>query len=332
MTETVQAPTSGEVLDLSALGARVVLLPAGPDLDGKSLTYDVIGRPRGLVVQPHVHPDQEERFEVIDGEMVLVLGRKRRVLRPGDRASVPAGTVHRQLASGSDDGHVRVTITPAGRTEEFMRYLAALSSTGEFTHAGFPKPVAAARLIVDFADAGHAALVPLALQRSLARGVLRVARLWREYAFVDEWDVDAPPEAVYGALADARTYPDWWRPVYLDVVADGPPALGAVAHQHFKGYLPYHLRTRARITRLEPNHLIEAEVDGDLRGRGMWTLTPTATGTHVRFDWIVFADRRLLRWLTPVLRPVLRANHAWAIARAISGLGAYLASGRSLPA
>ena len=47
-----------------------------------------------------------------------------------------------------------------------------------------------------------------------------------EYVFVDEWDVDAPPAAVFDALADARTYPEWWRPVYLDVETDGPPELG----------------------------------------------------------------------------------------------------------
>jgi len=40
----------------------------------------------------------------------------------------------------------------------------------------------------------------------------------------------------------------------------------------------------------------------------------------VRFDWQVHADRRLLRALTPLLRPLLRWNHNWAIARAMEGL------------
>ena len=31
-----------------------------------------------------------------------------------------------------------------------------------------------------------------------------------EYVFIDEWDVDAPQERVFQALADARTYPQWW--------------------------------------------------------------------------------------------------------------------------
>lgn len=317
-----------ERLDISALGADVVLRPAGATPAEGEVTFDVVGRPHGLVAQPHVHTSQVERFEVLSGEMRLVLGRQSHVLGVGDRMAVPVGVPHRQLPSGRGDGHVRVTVSPAGRTEEFLRRLARLSREGQFNRFGLPRPVAAANLVLDFADTGHAAVPPLAVQRRLARMILSVARLWREYAFVDEWDAAAPPAAVFAVLADARTYPEWWRPVYLDVTADGPPAAGAVAHQHFKGRLPYHLRTRSVIVGFEPPRRIEAEVDGDLRGRGVWTLTPTDAGTHVRFEWTVHADRRLLRVLTPFLRPVLRWNHNWAIARAITGLEPYAAARR----
>jgi hypothetical protein len=68
----------------------------------------------------------------------------------------------------------------------------------------------------------------------------------------------------------------------------------------------------------------DVEVDGDLRGRGRWTFTPTATGTRLRWDWTVYADRPLLRYLMPVLRPLFRWNHNWAVARARGGLEPYL--------
>jgi mannose-6-phosphate isomerase-like protein (cupin superfamily)/uncharacterized protein YndB with AHSA1/START domain len=316
-----------EILDLGPLGAQVVLRPAaaGQSTDASQLSFDVIGRPRGFLIQPHIHPRQEERFEVIAGEMKVKLGRATHDLRAGDRMAVQSGQAHRQMPAGEGPGHVRVTVSPAGRTEEFLRRLADLCAEGQFNKAAFPRPVAGARLICDFADAGHAAMPSLPVQFRLAKGILAVAGLWREYAFVDEWDVAAPASDVYEALADSRTYPEWWRPVYLEVTADGPPALGTVSRQHFKGRLPYHLRTQSRIVRLEPGRVIEAEVDGDLRGHGVWTLTPAGEKTHVRFDWTVHADRRLLRTLTPFLRPALRANHNWAIERAIDGLEPYLA-------
>ena len=89
-----------------------------------------------------------------------------------------------------------------------------------------------------------------------------------EYVFVDEWDVRAPLQPVFDALADGRTYPEWWKPVYIAVEADGPPQVGAVSRQHFKGRLPYHLHTTSEITELEPPTRVVAEVEGDLRGRG----------------------------------------------------------------
>jgi uncharacterized protein YndB with AHSA1/START domain/mannose-6-phosphate isomerase-like protein (cupin superfamily) len=310
----------GDVLDAAALGVRVEIRRTSEETAGELVEFDVVGRARGLLTQPHVHAVQVERHEVVEGSMRLVIERREHRLGPGDAMEVPARAAHRQLP-GEGQGRVRVQLRPAGRSEAFIERLAALSRSGQINRWGFPRPLAGAALISDFADEGHMARPPLAVQRRLADALLRAGS--SEYLFVDEWDVAAPREAVFDALADARTYPQWWRPVYIDAEADGGPELGRVSHQHFKGRLPYHLRTRSTIVRLEPPGLVEGDVDGDLRGRGTWTLSETPHGTHVRFDWRVHADRRLLRVLTPVLRPLFRWNHDWAIARAIEGLEPY---------
>ena len=145
----------------------------------------------------------------------------------------------------------------------------------------------------------------------------------REYVFVDEWDVDAPQEAVFDALADAHTYPEWWSAVYLEVEGDRTPQVGAVTRHEFKGRLPYHLKTSSEIVAMDRPNSFEVSVVGDLTGHGVWTLTPRDGRVHVRFDWRVLADRPLLRILTPVLRPLFRWNHNWSIQRAIEGLEPY---------
>ena len=311
---------AGDVLALPQLGCRVHLLRT----DSEVLEFDVIGRPLGLLAAAHVHVKQMERYEVIAGSFRLVERGRERLLGPGDTAEVRAGVPHRQLPAGDSEGHVRVQVCPAGRTLAFLERLAELCATAQFDRRGFPRPVAAARLVTDFGDEGHAARPPLTVQRALAKAILAVAGLSRPYVFVDEWDVAAPAPSVFAAISDARTYPDWWRPVYLDVDADGPAELGKASRQHFKGRLPYHLHTRSKVVALDPPRSVTAEVDGDLRGRGTWTLTPIPTGTRVRFDWQVHADRRLLRVLTPLLRPLFRWNHDWAIARAMDGLEPYV--------
>jgi uncharacterized protein YndB with AHSA1/START domain len=144
-----------------------------------------------------------------------------------------------------------------------------------------------------------------------------------EYLFIDEWDVNAPQEAVFEALADARTYPTWWKPTYREVQADGPPAVGCTSRQKFKAKLPYTLSIVSTIVRLDSPREFEVDVDGDLRGHGVWTLSAAGGKVHVRFDWRVHADRALLRILTPVLRPLFRWNHNVAIERAMAGLEPY---------
>ena len=152
-----------------------------------------------------------------------------------------------------------------------------------------------------------------------------------EYVFIDEWEVSAPLEAVFDALADARTYPEWWKPVYIEVESDGPPAPGRSSRQHFKGRLPYTLKITSTIVRLDSPRSFEIEVVGDLSGRGVWTLTPRDDRVQILFDWRVNADRPLLRVLTPVLRPLFRWNHNWSIERAREGLEPYARSHASTP-
>ena len=209
---------SGNVVELAPLGVRVEFERTAAQTDGDLLQFVVVGRPRGFLAQPHVHTRQAERFEVLSGSLALQVGGRSRELRSGETMEVPAGTAHRQRA-GAGNGRVRVQVRPAGRTEEFLLRLAEMSAAGDFLRGGWPRPLAAAALVRDFAEDGHAARPPLRVQTALAGALLRATS--REYAFVDEWDVAAPPEATFAALADARTYPEWWRPVYLDVDADG---------------------------------------------------------------------------------------------------------------
>jgi uncharacterized protein YndB with AHSA1/START domain len=148
----------------------------------------------------------------------------------------------------------------------------------------------------------------------------------KEYVFHDEWDVEAPQEAVFRALADARTYPEWWKPVYLEAEGDCEPAVGCTTKHHFKGRLPYTLKTTSELVAYNPPNSFSVKVEGDLTGSGVWTLTQRNGTVHVRFDWTVFADRPLLRYLTPILRPVFRYNHNWSVKRAIEGLEPYARS------
>ena len=302
----------GDVIDVPALGLQVEFRATAESTGGTYSEVDIVGRPKGFVTVPHAHRGQTETHTVIEGAMRVKLAGQTHILNPGDSITIPPDTVHRQLPHGSTAGRVRVRLEPSNGIDGFLETLGAMEY-----RLGFPKPVAGARFVRDHAANGYAAWPSLNAQQRLAGALLTFADT--EYTFVDEWDVDADPETVFDILADGHTYPEWWKPVSIGVRQEGDYTL-----QHFKGRLPYHLHTRTRTIEADRPHRIHGETDGDLRGTGIWTLTPTDTGgTHVRFDWQVHADRRLLKLLTPILRPALRWNHAWAIARAIEGLEPY---------
>jgi mannose-6-phosphate isomerase-like protein (cupin superfamily) len=49
----------------------------------------------------HHHPDSDETFYVIDGELVLEFRDKEVILRPGELLTVPHGTWHRTRPAGA---------------------------------------------------------------------------------------------------------------------------------------------------------------------------------------------------------------------------------------
>lgn len=73
----------------------------------------------------HLHPNQDEHFEVLEGELTAVVDGEQRTLRAGDVLDVPRGVAHQMWSSG--DGETRATwrVTPALKTEEMFRTIAA---------------------------------------------------------------------------------------------------------------------------------------------------------------------------------------------------------------
>jgi quercetin dioxygenase-like cupin family protein/uncharacterized protein YndB with AHSA1/START domain len=283
----------GDVVDVPQIGLRFEFRATAGSTDGAYSEVDVIGRPKGFIKGPHVHPGQVETHTVIEGSMRVRMNGRTHILNPGDSITIPPDTRHTQLPHGAGTGRIRVRLEPSNDIDDFLTRLGQMEY-----RLGWPKARDGIRLVRDF---------PL------------LKLVDTQYTFVDEWDVKCDPETVFDVLADGHTYPKWWKPVYLGVKTEGEYTL-----QHFKGRLPYHLHTRTRTVESHRPYRIHGETDGDLRGTGIWTLSENADGTtHVRFDWQVHADRRLLKLLTPILRPALRWNHSWAIQRAIEGLEPY---------
>jgi hypothetical protein len=60
---------------------------------------------------------------------------------------------------------------------------------------------------------------------------------------------------------------------------------------------------------------ILSRLSKDFDGSGEWTLSETAAGTEAVLDWRPSVNHPLIRYLTPLLRPLFRSNHNWAMRR-----------------
>jgi hypothetical protein len=137
-----------------------------------------------------------------------------------------------------------------------------------------------------------------------------------EYHFLTEWRVAGTIEEVKDVLGDAPSLPRWWPAVYLTVdevergQADG---VGRTVDLHTKGWLPYTLRWRLRITEPLTDAGFALTAEGDLEGTGRWAFRQDGPEVVITYDWRIHATKPLLRRLGWLLKPGFAANHVWAM-------------------
>lgn len=158
---------SGQVLDNPVSGERFIFRTTAADSDGELLAFDLKLSPDGHVPGAHVHPSQEETFEVVEGTLEIRKGIRTVTARSGDRVIVPAGTVHRFKNAGDGPATVRVEVRPALRMEELFETAVALAREGRTTARGMPLPMELAVFMREFAAEVRAPFVPPSIVRAV---------------------------------------------------------------------------------------------------------------------------------------------------------------------
>jgi Polyketide cyclase / dehydrase and lipid transport len=148
--------------------------------------------------------------------------------------------------------------------------------------------------------------------------------LWSDlhrYRFRSSWELSAPERQVYRVLSDPRRYPVWW-PEIREVRQLSQDS----GEMRFRSVLPYELAVVATEARRDPAAgVLEARLDGDLRGFTRWTVTARGPlRTVAVFDEDVVVRKPLMRMLALPGRPAFRANHALMMRNGRAGLAHYL--------
>ena len=121
------------------------------------------------------------------------------------------------------------------------------------------------------------------------------------YRFLTTWLLDAPREAVWDAIYDARRWPEWWRGVErTEVVGD------RLWRSGWRSILPYTLEFEFEILRTDRPNVLEGRVRGELAGEGIWRLYEGALGTASTWEWRVETTQRWMKAFGALGRPASR--------------------------
>ncbi len=181
--------TTGQSLTNPVTGETLVFRTTSADTNGESVVVEAFVEPDGAVAAAHVHPAQEERFEVLAGELEFRLGKNTLVAKPGDRILVPAGTPHKFRNIGDETAHFVCEVSPALGFEQLIETMFALAEDGKVNRKGMPNPLRLAVIAKHHFDDVRLPFPPAWLQKlGLAMG----APLGRLLGFKATYEPKAP--------------------------------------------------------------------------------------------------------------------------------------------
>lgn len=168
---------AGDVIE-HLTGERFEFQKTAEDTGGESLRIEALVEPRGFAAAEHVHPKQEERFEILSGTLRYRVEGVEREAGAGEELIIPRGVTHVWENGSDEDLHMIIEFRPALRSEEFFESYFGLGQDGKTDpKTGLPNLVRMAVLLHEFRGEIHLAKPPLLVQRILFGALAFIGRL-----------------------------------------------------------------------------------------------------------------------------------------------------------
>jgi quercetin dioxygenase-like cupin family protein len=167
---------AGQIIDNPVSGEQIEFLRTAADTNGELLEIELTLAADGRVPGAHVHPEQQERFEVLEGTMKFRLGMRTIIAEAGDAVVVPAGRVHKFINAGDGPARARVQITPAVDMEDLFTTTAELAHEDKVLPSGMPKPLHLALFVKRFRREVRAPFPPAPIMHALMAPLAALAR------------------------------------------------------------------------------------------------------------------------------------------------------------
>lgn len=184
---------AGDTIENPVTGERITFRKTSRETGGEAVVIECHVQPSGFVAATHVHPDQDERFEILKGAIGFKLDGKEVVAGPGQRILVPAGMSHCFWNAAEGESHFVCEVRPALQFEQLLETMFALAADGKTNRKGMPNPLRLAVIAQAHFDTVRLPFPPAWLQRA---GLALGAPLGRLVGYRPTYDPAATGEAL----------------------------------------------------------------------------------------------------------------------------------------
>jgi quercetin dioxygenase-like cupin family protein len=156
----------GDRLENPVTGEILIFHRTSRETDGEAVLVETIVRPDGFVAAAHLHPNQTERFEVLEGRLGLRVGHQELLAEPGDVVTVEPGMPHRFWNAGEAEARFLCEVSPALEFESLIETMFRLAAEGKTNRKGMPNPLRLAVIARSHFETVRLPFPPAWLQRA----------------------------------------------------------------------------------------------------------------------------------------------------------------------
>lgn len=128
----------GDKITNARTGQIMIFLKTGAETNGELLQIECFSPPTPEREPEHIHPLQENSFEIISGSFIFCLNGKEQVIGPGQSINIPANVPHYFWNSDDTVAHYLQEFRPALKIDSFFETFFELAKDGKLNKKGIP--------------------------------------------------------------------------------------------------------------------------------------------------------------------------------------------------
>jgi quercetin dioxygenase-like cupin family protein len=132
---------AGDTIENPITGERLVFTKTSAETNGEYVQFECFVKPSGFVAAAHVHPFQQERFEILEGSVAFRIDGQELPAVPGDAILIAPGRSHQFWNAGDEQARFACEVRPALDFERLIETMFTLAQDGKTNTKGMPNPL-----------------------------------------------------------------------------------------------------------------------------------------------------------------------------------------------